>query len=340
MKTIDKDKLLFKLRDDLEASETEAKLIENKNIFTKKYLSPIYDELKLAATDQKKEIGNFANIFKKQITDIFDEALNKLKITNENKAHHPQYDININSSNISKGSLSPISLILNDILTFFKSLDFKIAMGKEVVDTKYNFDNLNIDINHPARSTHDSFFINANKMLRTHCTAETAKQLENNKNKDIRILSYGNVYRNDDDDATHSHQFNQIDFVWVKDGLNLKNLKWLISSLLKHLFGDDIKVRYRLSYFPFTEPSFEVDMSCINCQGKGCSMCKNTGWIEILGAGMLHHNVLKASNVSIKNGIAAGIGLDRLAILKYGLTDIRDIYSNDFRIMDQFKLKV
>jgi phenylalanyl-tRNA synthetase alpha chain len=213
MKTIDKDKLLFKLRDDLEASETEAKLIENKNIFTKKYLSPIYDELKLAATDQKKEIGNFANIFKKQITDIFDEALNKLKITNENKAHHPQYDININSSNISKGSLSPISLILNDILTFFKSLDFKIAMGKEVVDTKYNFDNLNIDINHPARSTHDSFFINANKMLRTHCTAETAKQLENNKNKDIRILSYGNVYRNDDDDATHSHQFNQIDFV-------------------------------------------------------------------------------------------------------------------------------
>ena len=175
-------------------------------------------------------------------------------------------------------------------------------------------------------------------MLRAHTTASTAEQiLLNNKSTDLRVLSVGNVYRNDDDDLSHSHQFNQIDVIWVKDGLTVANLKWLMSSLLKHLYGQDVKIRYRMSFFPFTEPSIEADIECPTCHGKGCSLCKKSGWLEIFGAGMLHQNVLKKANVNCKTAIAAGFGIDRLAMIKYGINDIRYLYTNDFRFSNQFK---
>lgn len=216
-------------------------------------------------------------------------------------------------------------------------MNFKIESGNEVVRTIDNFDKLNISKDHPARQGNDSFFIDEEMMLRTHCTATTATVIDQNTSKDIRVVSFGNVYRKDDDDATHSHQFNQIDLVWVKDGLSLQNLKWLIHEMLKYIFGPKVETRFRLSHFPFTEPSFEVDMTCPYCGGNGCAICKNTGWIELLGAGMLHANVLKFAGVNIKSGLAAGVGVDRLAMIKYGITDIRDLYSNDFRILNSFK---
>ncbi|MDR1234673.1 MAG: phenylalanine--tRNA ligase subunit alpha [Mycoplasmataceae bacterium] len=337
MKQIDTKKIIQELKDKLSKNLNETQIIELRNVYVNKYVSPIYQELKTAPNAEKKEIGNFVNIFKNEINELINDVLKKLKQEKENSLHKVDYDINIDNVNLTKGGLTPLTLITNEILSFFRKLDFQVIDGSEVVQTKYNFDNLNIDVSHPARSYQDSFFINSSTMLRTHCTATTAEALDNNKCSDIRVVTYGNVYRNDEDDATHSHQFNQVDILWAKDGLNLQNLKWLISSFLKHLFGDKVQARFRLSYFPFTEPSFEVDMTCTNCHGKGCPMCKHTGWIEILGAGMLHENVMKAANVNIKTVLAAGIGIDRLAILKYGFSDIRDLYNNDFRVLNQFK---
>lgn len=337
MKRINTEEILEELQKKLANDLNETQVIELRNIYVNKYINPIYQELKLASNNEKREIGNFVNIFKGQINNLIDATLNKIKHEQENKQHKLDYDINIDNVNLVKGGLTPISLITNDIIAFFEKLNFQVIDGNEVVLTKFNFDHLNIDIHHPSRSYQDSFFINATTMLRTHCTATTAEALFNNTSSDIRVITFGNVYRNDEDDATHSHQFNQVDIIWARDDLNLKNLKWLISSLLKHLFGEKVQVRFRLSHFPFTEPSFEVDVTCTNCHGKGCSMCKHTGWIEILGAGMFHENVMKAANVKIKTALAAGIGIDRLAILKYGFNDIRDLYSNDFRILNQFK---
>ena len=176
----------------------------------------------------------------------------------------------------------------------------QIIEGDEVTKVANNMNNLNIDINHPVRDRIDTFYIDSTKLLRTHYT-ETTAEVINSQNREIKILSYGNVYRNDDD-LTHSHQFCQVDFVWIKINLSLNHLKSIIDNMLKHIFGSHIKTRYRLSYFPF---NFEVDISCINCGGKGCNICKQSGWTEVLGAGILHKNALKSANISkINSGLA------------------------------------
>lgn len=331
------NKLIENLRKDLNDISNDKLVIECRNIFIKKYLSPLYDELKIAPNDQKKDLGLTINLFKQRINETTNLRLQEIQTELESANHVVNYDMFLDSANFTKGGLTPITLMINEVISFFKKMNFKIDSGDEVVRSIDNFDKLNISKDHPARQGNDSFYIDDYYMLRTHCTATTAKVIENNKSKDIRVLSFGNVFRKDDDDATHSHQFNQIDIVWVKEGLSLQNLKWLIHEMLKHLFGSKIQTRFRLSYFPFTEPSFEVDMTCPYCGGKGCAICKQTGMIELLGAGMLHANVMKAANISIKTGLAAGIGIDRLAMIKYGIRDIRDLYSNDFRVLNQFK---
>jgi phenylalanyl-tRNA synthetase alpha chain len=213
MKQIDTKKLLNDLKIKLSNELNETQIIEIRNSFVNKYLSPIYDELKLASLSDKKVIGNFVNLFKNDVNNLVEEVLIKFRQENENKVHEVNYDLNIDNVNFVKGGLTPITLMTNKVIAFFKSLDFQILTGEEITSTKYNFDNLNIDINHPARSYQDSFFINSTMMLRTHCTSVTAQALENNKSKDIRVITFGNVYRNDEDDATHSHQFNQVDIV-------------------------------------------------------------------------------------------------------------------------------
>lgn len=316
-------------------------LIEEKNIFSKNFLSPLYDELKKAPIEEKKNLGSLINKYKEEIErivlirieEIENERLNSIKC---------QYDSMIPSDYMKSGSLNPIQIVANQILDFFKKLSFEIVYDNEITTVEYNFDRLNIKEEHPARSFSDTFYIDDKKLLRVHCTSTTAKMLElNNYKNEIKIVSFGNVFRKDDDDSTHSHQFNQIDFVWVKEGLSIANLKWLIDSLLKHLFNSSIKTRYRLSQFPFTEPSMEVDISCFVCKSKGCNVCKKTGWIEVLGSGMLHPNVLKNAGIDSNkfSGIAAGFGLDRIAMFKYGISDIRYIYENDFRILKQFRGK-
>ncbi|GHU30504.1 hypothetical protein FACS1894166_00260 [Bacilli bacterium] len=213
MKVIDTKELLTNFEQTLKDSLNETQIIEAKNAFANKYLSPIYSELKLASIGEKKAIGNFANIFKNEINELTDRYLKRIKLEKENSQHKLNYDINIDNVKLTKGGLTPLTLITNEVIEFFKYLNFEIVTGDEVVSTKYNFDHLNIGSNHPARSTQDSFFINQLTMLRTHCTSVTAQMLDGNKSKDIRLVTYGNVYRNDEDDATHSHQFNQVDLV-------------------------------------------------------------------------------------------------------------------------------
>lgn len=335
---IDLTKLFNEANIQFQQCKTKNDLIIAKNIFTKKHLTPLYSQLKNLPNDKKQSFGKEINIFKNKINNIFEEYAQKIEELTNIDNHTPIADLSINSTDLSKGVLSPINIVSQEVIDFFRKLNFTVVGGNEVTSVKYNFDNLNVPKDHPGRQTSESLYIDQNTMLRAHTTAGTAEQiLLHNKSKDLRVLTVGNVYRNDDDDLSHSHQFNQIDIIWVKDGLTVGNLKWLMTSLLQHLYGKDVKIRYRMSFFPFTEPSIEGDIECPVCHGKGCSLCKKSGWLEILGAGMLHQEVLKKAGVSCKTAIAAGMGIDRLAMIKYGISDIRYLYTNDFRFSKQFK---
>ena len=311
------------------------KLVENKNIFYKKNIVPLYDLLKTLPSENKRNAGEEINNLNKELMNLFLAKKHELENHLENTSNKIDYCLYVETYKSNIGSKTILSIVIDKIINYFNRLNFQIVEGDEVTTVENNMDRLNIDKHHPARDEKDTFYINTTKMLRTHCTATTAQVIHNHDNE-LKVLSYGNVYRNDDDDLTHSHQFSQIDIVWIKNDLSINHLKSLIDGLLQHLFGDDIKTRYRLSYFPFTEPSFEVDIKCFNCNGDGCNMCKHTGWIEILGAGLLNKKVLDIANIrTINSGIAAGLGIERIVMLMYGIKDIRDIYNNDFRLLKQ-----
>ena len=332
------DNLIKEFEELMNESNDEKKLYEAKNIYIKKNIAPLYNELKNIPNDKKKEFGIQLNLLKNKLNEIFDGKINSIK-NDFIKNISSEFDPLINLNFIKVGGLNPIQQVINDISSFFSKYGFEVIDGEEVIETKFNFDNLNIAEDHPARNEKDTFYINDKMLLRTHCTSVSAKKIENNKSNEIKMISFGNVYRKDDDDATHSHQFNQVDMIWVRKDLNLSNLKWIVEEFLKYIFAsNNLKTRYRLSYFPFTEPSFEVDMSCMKCSGKGCNICKQTGWIEILGAGIFHKNVIKKAGLNEEMiGLAAGVGIDRIAMLKYGIRDIRLIYNNDFRLLSKFK---
>ena len=332
------ENIIKKFEEYIKEISDEKILFEKKNIFTKENITHLYSELKTAPVEQKKKIGQELNELKNKIEEVFNNKLNQIKsdlMSNIKSEFNPL----INTYSINLGGVNPIEKVIEDINYFFRMYNFEIVNGEEVIEAKYNFDNLNIAIDHPARDVRDTFYINEDLLLRTHCTSVSAKKIEDNEDDEIKMISYGNVYRKDDDDSTHSHQFNQVDIIWIKKDLNIANLKWLIEEFLKYIFNNEfLKFKYRLSYFPFTEPSFEVDISCVRCLGNGCNICKNTGWIEVLGAGIFHKNVIKKAKLkSNMVGLAAGIGIDRIAMLKYGISDIRSIYNNDFRLLEQFK---
>ncbi len=318
-----------------EICTNKQKVIETKNIISKQYIEPLLVDLRNAPAFLKKEIGIRISNLKEELDALASEYLDKFVEPEERDEIYSSNDLKLKLKYHDKGNLHILTKTINQIKEFFSQFNFTFLNGDEITSDLNNFERLNIPKNHPARNAHDTFYIDAENLLRTHCTANTASCINNNQDEEIKILSYGNVYRNDDDDATHSHQFMQVDFVWIKEGINLSNLKWIVDSFLKHFFGKEIKTRYRLSFFPFTEPSFEVDVSCFKCTD-GCSLCKHTKWIEVMGAGMLHENVLKQANIEYKSGIAAGIGIERLIMLKYGITDIREIYGNLLDILKEF----
>lgn len=331
-----KKKIVTMFYDQIILQTDEKKLFEFKNIFFKDHVNPLLMELKNIPVDEKKNYGISINELKLALNQIFDSF-------QETFSQEDNYTADflpiIDSPGMQDGGINLIDKTIYDIVEFFNKLGFDLINGDEIVTTTDNFGILNIDEHHPARENHDSFYIDRNNLLRSHCTAATAKFMKTDSREEIKIISTGNVYRKDEDDATHSHQFNQLDLVWMRKDLSIRNLKWIINQFLASIFNiENLKTRYRLSHFPFTEPSFEVDIACFKCNSLGCNVCKQSGWIEILGAGIFHPNVLSAIKIDEKIiGLAFGLGIDRIVMIKYGIKDIRYIYNNDFRLLKQFK---
>ncbi|MBT3282682.1 phenylalanine--tRNA ligase subunit alpha [bacterium] len=238
-----------------------------------------------------------------------------------------------------KGHLHPMTQMINEINSIFSDMGFEFADGPEMESEYYNFDALNFEKNHPARDMQDTFWVKdkENTVMRTHTSNVQIRYMENNK-PPIRIIVPGKVFRNEATDATHEAQFYQFEGLMVDETTTLGTLKGVLKTFLEKFFSKDVEIRLRPSYFPFVEPGIEVDMSCFSCEGKGCSICKSTGWIEVLGAGMVHPNVLKAGGIDSEKyqGFAFGVGIDRLAMLKYGIDDVRLLYQGDLRFVNQF----
>ncbi|WBP83770.1 phenylalanine--tRNA ligase subunit alpha [Mycoplasmopsis edwardii] len=280
-------------------------------------------KLKSASVEEKKALGQEINKLKKSYEEFFAQAEQRVKDILINNKINSEF-IDVSEPSRKPGSLNPITIIEERLKDWFIQHGYYEQKASEIVSDLYNFEKLNIPQDHPARAMHDSLYLNATTLLRTHNTGVTAVVLEENKNKELGTFAIGKVYRNDEDDATHSHQFTQLDFVAVGK-VSFPNLIWTLKSMLSYVLEEEVEIRLRPSYFPFTEPSVEVDVFY------------NNRWIEILGAGMLHPRVLEMAGFDNQmNGFAAGLGIERITMIKYGFSDIRDLYRNDLRVMEQF----
>lgn len=248
-------------------------------------------------------------------------------------------DVTLPGRKRTRGAMHPLMQVIGEIEDVFLGMGFTIAEGPEVETDTYNFEMLNIPKDHPARDMQDTFYLTEDLLLRTHTSPMQVRTMEQMRpNAPVKVIVPGRVYRRDEDDATHSHAFTQIEGLVVDEGIRMSDLKGILEQFARAIFGPDQAVRLRPSFFPFTEPSAEVDVRCINCGGKGCRVCKETGWIEILGSGMVHPSVLDGAGYDSKrfSGFAFGMGPDRIAMLKYGIDDIRLLYQNDLRLLKQF----
>ena len=292
--------------------------------------------------EERTEVGKKVNDAKTAILDAYTakQASIEARIINE-KLKNESIEISLPSSGPRIGAKNPFYHIVDEAIEIFRSMGFDIVEGPEVETDHYNFELLNLPQDHPARDMQDTFYVDPVTVLRTHTSPVQARTMEKSPNKPLKMICPGKTYRRDDDDMTHSHQFAQIEGLVIDENINLGNLKATLEMFLKRMFGEKRTIRFRSSYFPFTEPSVEVDVSCSECNGKGCSMCKGTGYIEILGAGMVHPNVLKMSGYDPEkySGFAFGIGIERVAILRYEIDDIRKFYTNDLRFVSQFTKK-
>ena len=248
-------------------------------------------------------------------------------------------DVTLPGKEFKVGTSHPLSKTIEEVQEIFMGMGYSIAEGPEVEVDLYNFEMLNVPKGHPARDMQDSFYITENLLMRTQTSPVQVRTLLEKKGAPVKILAPGKVYRRDDDDATHSHQFMQFEGLVVDKHITMSDLKGTLQLFVQKMFGDSRKIRFKPSYFPFTEPSVEVDVSCFKCGGKGCSMCKQSGWIEVLGAGMVHPNVLAAAGYDpeVYRGFAFGIGIERVTMLRHGIDDIRNFYLNDKRFLEQFK---
>ena len=292
--------------------------------------------------EERPVIGGLVNTVKEEIENSIKEKEEELEVIELNKKlESEKIDITLPSLKVKRGSKHPINRIIEELEDLFVSMGYDVVDGPELETDEYCFERLNLPKGHPARDMQDTFYVTTEYLLRTQTSAVQARVMMENKEKTpIRVICPGKTYRRDDD-ATHSHQFGQIEGLVIDEGISLAHLKGTLEVFVKHMLGKDSKLRFRPSYFPFTEPSYEVDVSCFKCGGKGCNLCKQTGWIEILGSGMVHPNVLKMNGYDPKkySGFAFGTGLDRLAMFKYGITDIRLLYANDVRFLNQFDRK-
>ena len=328
------------------SAETTGQLndVKNNYLSKKSELSQMSSLIgKLSTPEEKKEFGNALNVTRNKITSALDEKFTKLQEEELNKKLEAEtIDISLPGKTYKAGSKNPFFIIKDEMTDIFLGMGFEVADGPEVELDNYNFELLNIPKDHPARDMQDTFYISENELMRTHTSPVQARTMEAKQGKPIRIICPGKTYRRDDDDATHSHQFAQIEGLVIDKGINIGHLKTTLELFAKKMFGEKREIRLRPSYFPFTEPSVEVDISCANCGGKGCPICKGTGYIEILGGGMVHPNVLKMNGYDPEqySGFAFGIGIERVAMLRYGIDDIRKFYTDDVRFLHQFSKKI
>ena len=290
------------------------------------------------APEERPKVGQLVNDLRQKIEALIAEKeAERKKAELENALKAEAVDVTLPGKKQQIGSLHPINLVRNELIEAFTGMGFEIYEGPEIELDEYNFRLLNIPEDHPSRDMQDSLYITDNILLRTQTSAGQARVMLNKK-PPLKIISPGKVYRADDD-ATHSPMFHQMEGLVVDENINLSDLKGMLDSFLSKLFGSDLDTRLRPSYFPFTEPSVEVDVTCFECHGKGCHLCKGTGWIEILGAGMVNRKVLEGCGIDPDKyqGFAFGVGLERIAMLKYGIPDIRYFFDNDVRFLKQFK---
>jgi len=336
------------MKKQLEELKTQIELFEIKQLdqvenFRLKFLSKkgtlnqLFDEFKTVPSEMKKEVGALLNQVKQKAQQKWEEAQVHFE-SNKSKAESIQIDLSLPSEQEFLGARHPLKIVENEIIDIFKNLGFVYAEGPEIEDDWHNFSALNFPPNHPARDMQDTFFITEDIALRTHTSSVQVRLMENQK-PPIRAIMPGRVYRNEAISARANCFFHQIEGIYIDEKVSFADLKQTLYHFIQSLFGQDVQLRFRPSYFPFTEPSAEMDISCMLCKGKGCNVCKHTGWLEILGCGMIDPNVLEASGIDSEkySGFAFGMGIERIAMLKFEVKDLRTYFTNDVRFLSQFE---
>ncbi len=324
---------------------SEAKDLKSLNDLKVKYLgkkgelTQVLRGMRDLSPEERPVIGGIVNTLRDKLETIIEEKEKEFEEQEMlRKMEEEKIDITLPSKKVKRGSKHPLNRVIEEIEDLFVSMGYDVVDGPELETDEFCFERLNLPKGHPARDMQDSFYITNEYLLRTQTSAVQARTMEANEEKTpIRIICPGKTYRREDD-ATHSHQFYQVEGLVIDENITLAHLKGTLEVFVRKMLGEKSKLRFRPSYFPFTEPSYEVDVTCFKCGGKGCNLCKQTGWIEILGAGMVHPNVLKMNGYDPEKygGFAFGTGLDRLAMFKYGITDMRYLYRNDARFLSQF----
>ena len=304
-------------------------------------LTEILKVMKDLTNEERPVIGALANAFRDEFGAKFEAKKLEIEQAVMNAALESEsLDVTLPGKAQKKGSRHILTQTQEEIEEIFLGMGYEIVDGYEVETDHYNFERMNLPKDHPARDMQDTFYITNEVLLRTHTSPMQARTMDAHdfSKGGLRMIAPGRVYRRDTDDATHSHQFHQIEGLVVDKNITMADLKGTLDLVMKKMFGQERELRWRPSYFPFTEPSVEVDISCFKCGGKGCNVCKHTGWIEILGAGMVHPNVLEMSGLdsSVYSGFAFGLGQERIAMLRYGINDIRGFYQGDVRFLEQF----
>ena len=333
--------ILVQAKEKLESADSiqAAEALRIELLGKKGQLTEILKSMKDLAPEERKTMGRVANETKAQIEALLSDRMVKLKAL-QREAEFKLQTVDVTEPGIIKpvGTKHLITQTIEEITKIFASMGFSVAEGPEVETVYNNFDALNAGPNHPARDMTDTFYITDDVLLRTQTSCVQVRTLQSTK-PPIRVIAPGRCFRCDTPDATHSPMFHQVEGLVVDEGITMADLKGVLDSFAKQMFGSSIKTNFRPHHFPFTEPSAEMDVSCFKCGGKGCSVCKGSGWIEILGCGMVHPNVLKVGGIDTEKytGFAFGMGVERIAMLKYEVDDIRLLYENDVRFIEQFK---
>lgn len=333
-----KQEALSALADVYDAQELDELRI--KYLGKKGALTDILRGMKSLSAEERPVIGQIANEVREAIEQqIFEKQQAFQRAETEKRLRQETIDVTLPGRTRSVGAAHPLSKVIEEIEDIFIGMGYSVEEGPEVEQDYYNFEALNLPKNHPARDMQDTFYITEDILMRTHTSPVQVRTMERMKGEvPVKIICPGKVYRRDDDDATHSHIFTQIEGLVIDRNIRMSDLKGTLLQFAREMFGEETQIRLRPSFFPFTEPSAEVDVTCVMCGGGGCRVCKQSGWLEILGSGMVHPRVLEMAGYdpAVYSGFAFGMGVERIAMLRYGIDDIRSFYTNDLRFIKQF----